>query len=67
MISVRSADLPTCNSEIKGDCKVIHIVNSERNARKASYIGYIFRFQPWQTLKYNPCMTGSKKIVFGLG
>ncbi len=34
---------------------------------EASYIVYIFCFQPWQTLKCYPCMTGSKKIVFGLG
>lgn len=46
MISACNADLPFCNSEFKGDCKVGHIVKSHKGAqREVSYIRYIFCFQ----------------------
>ena len=51
--------------ELKGDCKVLRIVRRDKG--EALYIGYISLFQPSQTLKCYPCMTGSKEIVFSLG
>lgn len=62
-----SVQLPICKAGIKGDRKVIHIVKSKRSAVRAPLICDIICFQPWQTLKCYPCMTGSKKIVFGWG
>ena len=43
-----------------------HCQERQRRAGGISYIFNIFCFQPREALKSYPCMTGSKKIVFGL-
>lgn len=51
----------------RGDSKVTRIIKSDKEAWWGPLISADFvPFQPWQALKCYPCMTGSKKVVFGL-
>lgn len=60
--STCSTDPSICNSAIKGDGKVTHVVKSDKGAWETLlYISYIFCFQPWWTLKYYPAWLAARK------
>lgn len=65
-MSACNTDLPFCNMEFKGECKVIHIAKSDKGVQERLLTSdKVFCFQPRQTLKCY--MTGSEKMVFGFG